>query len=143
VTDPATLASDLRVVLGQVVRRLRAERRDLTLAQVSVLGQLDRVGTASISALAAGDRVRPQSMAATVASLEAAGLVSRRPDPADGRRVVLEMTDAGRAAIVADRQRREGWLAQAIARDLEPAEQEVLAAATRLLARISADDTSA
>jgi DNA-binding MarR family transcriptional regulator len=140
VTDPATLATDLREVLGQIVRRLRAERRDLSLAQITVVGRLDRLGPMSISALAATERVRPQSMAATVASLEQEGLVSRRPDPADGRRVVLELTDSGRAAIAAERQRREGWLAQAITRELDARERELLAEATRLLARLAADE---
>ena len=72
-TEPATLASDLRVVIGQLIRRLRAERRDLSLAQVTVLGRLDRLGPAGVSDLAAGERVRPQSMASTVAALLTAG----------------------------------------------------------------------
>ena len=53
---------------------------------MTVLGRLDREGPASISDLAAAERMRPQSMAQTVRDLEAAGLVSRRPDPDDGRR---------------------------------------------------------
>ena len=60
--EPSILASDLRLVIGQLIRRLREERRDLTLSQVTVLGRLDRLGPASISDLAADERVRPQSM---------------------------------------------------------------------------------
>ena len=63
--EPETVASELRVVLGRIVRRLRAERaqrRGLPLAQVIVLGRLDRGGPSGISALAAGEHVRPQSM---------------------------------------------------------------------------------
>jgi len=126
-TDPAILASDLRLVMGQLIRRLRAERRSLSLAQVSVLGHLERNGPTGTSALAATERVRPQSMAATVAALEAAAMVTRRPDPDDGRR----------ALIVADRRRREGWLAQAIERDLNARERRILAEATTLLARLA------
>ena len=74
-SDPNTLASDLRVVIGRLVRRLRAERRDVSLAQLTVLGRLDRYGLSGVSAIAAAERVRPQSMASTVAALEAAGLV--------------------------------------------------------------------
>jgi DNA-binding MarR family transcriptional regulator len=137
VTEPEALASDLRVVIGQLVRRLRAERRDLSLAQVTVLGRLDRVGPCGVSDLAAGERVRPQSMASTVAALLAAGLVSRAPDPGDRRRVLIALTRAGREALAVDRRRREGWLADAIRGDLSPKEQRALADAAVLLARIA------
>ena len=43
--DPARVASELRVVLGQLVRRLRAEHR-FPLSQATVLGRLDREGAA-------------------------------------------------------------------------------------------------
>jgi DNA-binding MarR family transcriptional regulator len=137
VTEPEALASDLRVVIGQLVRRLRAERRDLSLAQVTVLGRLDRVGPCGVSDLAAGERVRPQSMASTVAALLAGGLVSRAPDPGDRRRVLIALTPAGREALAVDRRRREGWLADAIRGDLSPKEQRALADAAVLLARIA------
>ena len=136
-TEPEALASDLRVVIGQLVRRLRAERRDLSLAQVTVLGRLDRVGPCGVSDLAAGERVRPQSMASTVAALLATGLVSRAPDPGDRRRVLIALTPAGREALAVDRRRREGWLADAIRGDLSPKEQRALADAAVLLARIA------
>jgi DNA-binding MarR family transcriptional regulator len=131
------LAADLRVVLGGLVRRLRAERRGMPLAQVTVLGRLDREGASAISTLAAAEHVRPQSMAATVAALEGAGLITRRPDTADRRRVVIEMSEAGRAELAADRRRREGWLAEGIARDLSADERRVLAEAVGLLRRLT------
>jgi DNA-binding MarR family transcriptional regulator len=136
-SDPNTVASDLRVVIGRLVRRLRAERRDVSLAQVTVLGRLDRDGLSGISAIAAAERVRPQSVASTVVALEAAGLVTRRPDPGDRRRVVIELTPAGHEALAADRRRREGWLSDAIARDLTADERRVLAEAIALLARLA------
>ena len=140
---PASVASDLRVVIGQLVRRLRAERRGLPLAQVIVLGRLDRTGPAGVSDLAAEERVRPQSMAATVAALADAGFVSRTPDPADGRRVLIGLTPAGADALAADRRRREDWLSDAIRRDLTVEERRTLVAATALLARIAASDGAA
>jgi len=143
VAAPASVASDLRVVIGQLVRRLRAERRGLPLAQVIVLGRLDRSGPAGVSDLAAGERVRPQSMAATVAALADAGFVSRTPDPADGRRVLIGLTPAGADALAADRRRREDWLSDAIRRDLTVEERRTLVAATALLARIAASDGAA
>jgi DNA-binding MarR family transcriptional regulator len=136
-SDTDALASDLRVVIGRLIRRLRAERRGLGLSQVTVLGRLDRGGPASISDLAAAERVRPQSMADTVASLVDAGLVARGADPGDGRRVVITLTPAGLDALTADRRVREGWLAAAIDGDLSARERRVLEQATALLARLA------
>jgi DNA-binding MarR family transcriptional regulator len=133
--DTPLLASELRVVLGQVIRRLRAENR-FPLAQLAVLGRLDREGVSSVSRLAVAERVRPQSMAQTVADLEAEGLVDRRPDPADGRRALIDLTEHGRSALDADRRSREGWLAEAIA-GLSAEEQAALHEAAGLLRRIA------
>jgi DNA-binding MarR family transcriptional regulator len=135
-TDPALVASELRAVLGQLVRRLRAEHR-FPLTQGAVLGRLDRDGAGSVSDLAAAERVRPQSMAQTVRDLEADGLVARRPDPGDRRRALVDLTQDGRAALLADRGHREGWLARAIAEDLSPEEQAMLKDAVALLRRLA------
>jgi DNA-binding MarR family transcriptional regulator len=134
-TDPALLASELRIVIGQLVRRLRAEH-SFPLSQGAVLGRLDRQGTLSVSELAAAERVRPQSMAQTVADLEGAGLVVRSPDPHDGRRALVELTEEGRAKLAADRRRRDGWLARGIAEDLTAAERRSLQDAVELLRRL-------
>lgn len=134
--DSGPLASELRVVLGHLIRRLRAEHR-FSLSQGSVLGRLDREGPQSASRLATAERVRPQSMGQTVAELESQGLVERHPDPADGRRSLIELTDAGRAQLYEDRRRREGWLAEAIEESFSDEEREVLDQAVRLLARLA------
>jgi DNA-binding MarR family transcriptional regulator len=130
------MASELRVVLGQLVRRLRAEHR-FSLAHGAVLGRLDREGPLGTSDLAAAERVRPQSMAQTVSELEADGLVTRRPDPADGRRALLELTDQGRQTLGADRRQRDGWLIQAISESFSEQEQQALAQAVPLLTRLA------
>ena len=76
-------------------------------------------------------------MAQTVAELEAEGLISRRPDPADGRRTLLELTAQGRETLAADRGHREGWLFDAIIEGLSEEEQEALARAVPLLERLA------
>ncbi|HEY7629171.1 MAG TPA: MarR family transcriptional regulator [Thermoleophilaceae bacterium] len=134
-TDTARVAADLRVVIGQLVRRLRAEHR-FPLSQGSVLGRLDRQGPQSVSDLAAAERVRPQSMAQTVSDLEHDRLVQRAPDPTDGRRQLVSLTEEGRDALLADRRSRDGWLARAIEDDLSPEEQKVLRDAVDLLRRL-------
>jgi DNA-binding MarR family transcriptional regulator len=124
------------MVLGHLMRRLRAEHR-FSLSQGAVLGRLDREGTKSIGDLAVAERVRPQSMTQTISDLEADGLIARRADPSDGRRMLVELTEQGRRTLQADRRQREGWLARAIADDLSKQEQQVLAQALDLLRRLS------
>jgi DNA-binding MarR family transcriptional regulator len=137
-TDSAVVASELRVVLGQLVRRLRAEHR-FPLSHGAVLGRLDREGAQSVSDLALAERVRPQSMAQTVSDLESDRFVQRRPDPNDRRRSLVDFTDKGRAALQADRRHRDGWLAQAIA-GLSPEEQAVIGEASDILRRLAQSD---
>ncbi|HEX4735700.1 MAG TPA: MarR family transcriptional regulator [Thermoleophilaceae bacterium] len=134
--DTGAVASELRAVVGQLVRRLRA-RGSFPLSQGSVLGRLDREGPLSVSDLAHAERVRPQSMAQTVGDLEQAGLVSRRPDPHDGRRALVELTDAGREAVARERADRASWLALAIGEELTRGEQQALARALPLLRRLA------
>jgi DNA-binding MarR family transcriptional regulator len=131
-----TAAHELRLVLGQLVRRLRAEY-SFPVAQASVLSRLDREGAQTTSTLAAAERVRPQSMAETLADLEAAELIERRPDPGDRRRIQIELTEQGRERVLEERGKREGWLTDAIAAELSPEEQQTLLAAVPLLQRLA------
>jgi DNA-binding MarR family transcriptional regulator len=134
--DPTTgLAHDLRETLGRVVRRMRAEPGP-SVGRLAVLSRLDRGGHASISDLAGAERMRPQSMAQTVRDLEADGLVSRRPDPADRRRAFVELTASGLELLQATRARRESWLTEALERELDPEERDLLRQALALLDRL-------
>jgi DNA-binding MarR family transcriptional regulator len=136
--DTTLVASRLRVALGRLIRRLRAEHR-FPLSQSSVLGRLDREGPCSIGDLATAERVRPQSMTQTIADLESDGLIERRADPSDGRRTLVELTERGLQILGEDRREREGWLAHAIAEDLSPREQKLLADVLPLLERLADD----
>jgi DNA-binding MarR family transcriptional regulator len=135
--ESAPIAHEFRETLGRVIRRLRAEGGQPPVGQLAVLGRLDREGPASTSDLAAAERMRPQSMAQTVRDLESAGLVSRRPDPDDGRRALVELTAAGLERLHTTRARREGWLAELFEREFTAAERETLRAALPLLRRIA------
>jgi DNA-binding MarR family transcriptional regulator len=132
----AELAHDLRETVGRVIRRLRAEPGP-PFGQLAVLGRLDRAGPASISDLAAADRMRPQSMAQTVHDLEEAGLVSRRPDPTDGRRSFVELTPAGLETLQTTRAQREDWLTRTLDRELDADQREALREALTLLRRVA------
>jgi DNA-binding MarR family transcriptional regulator len=133
------LASSLRVAIARVNRRLRAERLDgaeVSLGQIGVIARLHCDGDRTIGWLAESEGVRPPSMTRTIASLEERGLVSRRPHPSDGRQVLITLTPEGRATLMADRRRRDAWLACALS-ELTPDERAVLAAAAPLLERLA------
>jgi DNA-binding MarR family transcriptional regulator len=136
VVDSGLLASELRLEIGRLVRRLRAEQ-GFPVHHLAVLGRLDREGPQSIGDLARAERVRPQSMAQTVADLEAEGLLSRTPDPTDRRRAIVALTDQGLAALLAQRRQREGWLAHVIEEDLSERERELLSEAAVLIRRLA------
>jgi DNA-binding MarR family transcriptional regulator len=69
--------------------------------------------------------------------LEADGFVTRRPDPDDRRRALVELTEQGRAALQADRAQREGWLARAISEELTASDVELLEGAVEILRRLA------
>lgn len=135
-TTLVSTASELRIVLGQLVRRLRSEYT-FPVAQASVLSRLDRDGAQTTSALAAAERIRPQSMAQTLLELEGDGLISRHPDRNDRRQILIELTNPGHERLREDRRRREGWLAEAIATTLTAEEQRTLIEALPLLRRLA------
>jgi DNA-binding MarR family transcriptional regulator len=130
------MARELRETVGRLIRRLRAEPGP-PVAQMTVLSRLSREGAASVSDLAAAEKMRPQSMAPIVRDLEEAGLVQRRPDPDDGRRALVELTSAGVHTVGATRARREDWLTATLDEVLDAGEREQLQAALALLGRLA------
>lgn len=134
----AHAAGDLRMVVGRLIRRLRQSDADdeITMAQVSVLKRLDREGVMTCGALAQADRVRPQSMSTILSALEAQGLVARRADPDDRRRVVMSLTSAGELALQGVRRLREEQLGRAIEDNLTVEEQQTLIDALQLIERL-------
>jgi DNA-binding MarR family transcriptional regulator len=133
------LAVELRVVLGKLMRRLRDQTPggDLTWSQKSVVIRLERDGAMTVSALARAEGVRPQSMGATVAVLEAASLVTGSPDPNDGRQTVISLTAQCRKMIKEGRAAREDWLFRALQSNFVAAERADLAASVELLKRLA------
>jgi DNA-binding MarR family transcriptional regulator len=137
----AALASDLRTLVGKLRRKLReqAGREEFSSSQVSVLLRLEKHGPATLSHLARAESMRPQSMSAVIAPLDAAGLVSGAPDPADGRKTLLSLTPKCQKLIHERRAAKQDWLTKMILAKLSTQEQELLAAALPLLARFVED----
>jgi DNA-binding MarR family transcriptional regulator len=133
------VAAALRVSIGLLLRRLRQVQveGELSLPESSALVRLDRGGPTTPGELAKLEQISPQSMGATLAALEARGLVERRADPRDGRRVVLSATEAGRDMLADRRNERTRQLAQALSAGFTPAELSLLLAAAPLLERLA------
>lgn len=138
VDDSAAIADELQFVVGALVRRMRAvsPARDLTLAQVSILKRLDREGPHTVADLARLDKITHQSITVSVAALVDRGLVLRAPDPQDGRRKLLVITDDGTSLLTERRAAGHEHLSDAIAGRLSSGEQAHLAKALVLLRRL-------
>ena len=132
-------AGDLRVLIGRLRRRLKEldPPDGLTPTQLSVLSRLDSDGPASPGALATAERVRPQSMGATLAHLEERGLIERRPDADDGRRQVVSLTPQGDEGIQDSRRQRTEWLARTFQDRFTSAELATVTEALTLLGRLT------
>jgi DNA-binding MarR family transcriptional regulator len=132
-------ARDLRVMFSRLRRRLLevATAEDLTPSQTAVLIRLVKDGPASTSQLAGAERVRPQSMATTLAGLDRHGLIAREPDPDDGRRQLITLTTVGRKHAENDRKVRDEWLVRAMQDSYTEAERRIINEALTLLERIT------
>jgi DNA-binding MarR family transcriptional regulator len=137
--DVRDVAATLRVTIGLLLRRMRQVQVEggVTVPETSALARLDRCGPATSSTLARLEQISPQSMGATLSSLEGRGLIERHPDAQDGRRVVLSLTEAGRKVLRDKRDARTEMLAQALADRFTPGEIGQLMAVVPLLERLA------
>ncbi|MCX4617501.1 MarR family winged helix-turn-helix transcriptional regulator [Streptomyces mirabilis] len=138
--DPDGVASVLLASISALVRRVRQVPVEggLTMPERTALSHLDRSGPTTSSALAREVQITAQAMGATLSALQARGLVERRRDPNDGRRVVLTVTDAGLQALKNKRNARTELIARALTGGtFTPTELEQLAAAAPLLERLA------
>lgn len=138
----AGLASELRLSVMRLRRRLANERHpdnELSLNAMAALGALYRNGDLSLGELAAHEHVQPPSMTRTVNCLEEGGYVARRPHETDRRQVVVSISERGRSTLLADRRRRDAWLAQRL-HELSADERAVLRQAGPILERIARED---
>lgn len=138
--DPEEVASVLLAGVSALVRRVRQVPVDggLTMPERTALSHLDRSGPTTSSALARQVQITAQAMGATLSALRARGLVERRPDPNDGRRMVLSVTDAGLQALRDKRSARAELIARSLTSGaFTPAELEQLASAGPLLERLA------
>ena len=137
--DVGQIAATLRLSVGLLLRRLRQvpTTDELSLSESAALARLDRGGPATAAALARLEQISPQSMGATLSSLESRALVQRTPDPEDGRRVILSITEPGLQVLRDRRNARTERLAEALSSTFTGAELEQLMAVAPLLERLA------
>ncbi|WAC56217.1 MarR family winged helix-turn-helix transcriptional regulator [Gordonia sp. SL306] len=137
-SDVLDVASELRITVGSLVRRLRQHRGpdDPSVPETTVLARLDRDGSCSAADLARHGHVSPQSMGVTIAGLQERGLIARTPDPTDGRRILLSLTAAGGEALTDRRNHSTRSIAEAMSATLTAAEIAAVSDALPLLDRL-------
>jgi|SRR5580704_15893701 DNA-binding MarR family transcriptional regulator len=133
------VAAALYLSVGLFKRRIRQTpvEGELSLPESSALRRLERGGPATVTALAKAEQISVQSMGATLHTLEARRLIDRHPDPADGRRSVMSVTEAGLAALNDKRNARIAQLARVLAAEFTSAERGQLMAALPLIERLA------
>jgi DNA-binding MarR family transcriptional regulator len=137
--SPAALAQALRPSVMRLARRLRQMRDesvDLNSNQLSAMAVLLNSGDLLMGELAAAEKMQPPSMTRIVNGLEARGYVARRPHPDDRRQCLVTLSDEGRRILLANRRRRDEWLAVRIAQ-LAPADRQVLRQAIEILEKVN------
>jgi DNA-binding MarR family transcriptional regulator len=139
--SPAEVASHLRLAVARTARRLRQDafeaegRGVLSPTLTAALATTELHGPLTPSELAERERVKRPTATRSVASLERLGLVSRTPDPADGRAFLVATTAEGRALLRRLRTRKNAYLAKRL-RDLDPDEVATLERAATILERL-------
>ncbi len=122
--------------LSRRLRQMRDDSLELNSNQLSAMGVLLNSGDQLMGALAAAEKVQPPSMTRIVKGLEERGYVARRPDPSDRRQCFVTLTDEGKKVLIANRRRRDHWLAIRLA-ELTPAEREVLRQCVGILDKVN------
>ena len=99
-------------MIGQLTRRLRSARGGLSHSLLSSLVSVAKHGPMRLADLAQAELVSAPSITRLVAELEGKALVSRTPDPADGRASLIQVTDAGLEAVQVARRVRQQMVAE-------------------------------
>ncbi|MEV8638391.1 MarR family transcriptional regulator [Streptosporangium sp. NPDC051023] len=130
------LAESLSKELRHLVLLLRraVAGQPLTSQQYAVLGSLEG-GPRRMTELAEEHGVQLPTMTVQINRLEEPGLVARGADPADARVRTVELTDEGRARLVAVRRSRVAYLSGQLD-TLTQGEREAISVALPALAKL-------
>lgn len=141
--DDLAEARALRLAIGRTARGIRRRfvggGEGLAFLELGILDRLERTGSASPGALSENEGVTGPAIAETLRHLETLGLVERSKDPADGRRIVVAITEDGRRSLAERDASVLRRLHEILDERLDCTERAVLASAVPLLERIAAE----
>jgi DNA-binding MarR family transcriptional regulator len=129
------------MAIVRMARRLRQEAGtggEDSPTLTAALATIERLGPLTPSALAEHERIQRPTATRVVARLEQLALVTRTPDPSDGRVSHVAITPAGRARLKRIRSRKNEYLARRM-RELTADELATLARAAEIVERLLAD----
>jgi DNA-binding MarR family transcriptional regulator len=133
----AALDALRNIVQGVRVYSAQAERRTgLSGAQLFILQKLAEGPAQSLNELATRTRTHQSSVSAVVTRLVSRRLVSRRRSSADGRRLLLELTPAGRAVLADAPQTAQSRLIEALEKMPERRREELVEGLTAVVAAL-------
>jgi DNA-binding MarR family transcriptional regulator len=143
VASPTSAATELRESMMAVTRQMRRHRPDhgLTLSQMELLSEVNRSGVTTPAELGVRLHVRVQSLTDGINDLVSRGLLERRPDQADRRRQLIEITASGRALLEADRAERDIWLHETMRDNLSQLEFDLVMLVAPVLRKLAYSDT--
>ena len=134
-------AARLRLAIVRTARRLRQDAFEaegdgvLSPTLTAALATVELHGPLTPSELAERERVKRPTATRILTNLARLGLVTRTPDPGDGRASLVATTAAGRALLRRLRTRKNAYLAKRL-RGLDPDEVETLERAATILERL-------
>ncbi len=142
--EDVNAAAKVRRSVTHLARRLRGLRSDhgISGSKLAILGWLFRARAPMTARdLARLERLQPQSLTRIIAELDEQGLIRRAPDAADGRQILIEISQTGKELLVVDAYRQNQWLKEAMAARMTKAEREILAIAADLLDKLASEPT--
>jgi DNA-binding MarR family transcriptional regulator len=137
-TEPQNDDQEIRLTIQRLARRLRSMQADETVTegQRSVLFTLFNQGAQTLGSLSEHERVTPPSMNRTINALVESGLVTRVGAADDGRKVTIDLSDAGRDFIHGTKQKRDAWFTRQL-EGLTPAQRTTIDQAASILREIA------
>jgi len=131
--------SDLRTVVGRLIKKLRKESSTgqlLSLTERSTMSLLYQHKSMLPSELAATEKITNQSMSEILRHLSELGYIIRTASETDKRKVHISLSAEGEKTLLQVRNERDQWLAKAIAGTCTDEEREQLKCAIDTLTKI-------
>ena len=137
ITDPA-FASDFRTALMRLVKKLRKKSVTsglLSLTERSTISLLDLHGQLMPTELATMEQVTNQSMSQILNHLLELDIITRTASATDKRKVLISLSDNGRAILEKVRSERDEWLTKALGVTCNAEDLDILRRAIQIINR--------